>query len=286
MMPIKYPPVGNGQCIYCNVPEELSRLDEEHIIAKYLGGKGTLDEASCAACSAITSAFEGHCSTDFFESLRAERGLRGRRRKKWTHLPILEECPPEINDPPAPRKLAKFETPVPTKDYPTIFVLPIFEEPGLLLGKEPSREYQNVRLSVFQVSDRDERVKRLQESGLKGVKIYQEMRIYQFVRMLAKIAHAFAMAEYGARVFEPLLLPIILSNDPFGPYLVGGTRGPPVSADRGMHRVHTELWDRPDGCFILARIRLFGDLSPIIPIYTAVVGRLPERKLRRPLDLT
>jgi hypothetical protein len=281
-----YPSVGSGECIYCNVPAELRRLDEEHIIAKAIGGKSILPEASCGDCSAITAAFEGHCCTDFFETLRAERGLRGRRRKKWTHLPILEEFPPQINDPPAPRKLAKFETLVPAKDYPTTFVLPIFEEPGLLLGKEPSREYQNVRLSVFQVSDNDERVKRLQESGLKGVKIYQEMRIYQFVRMLAKISHAFAMAEYGARVFEPLLLPIILSNDPFGPYLVGGTPGLPVSADRGMHCVHTELWDRPEGCFILARIRLFGDWSRIIPVYTAVVGRLPERKLRRPPDLT
>src|SRR5260370_23564339 len=115
----------NGRSlIYCNVSGELCRLDEKHVIPKAIGGNITLMEASCGDCSAITSAFEGHCCADFFESLRAERSLRGRRRKKYTHLPILEEFPPEINDPPAPRKLAKFETLVPTKDYPTTFVLP------------------------------------------------------------------------------------------------------------------------------------------------------------------
>jgi hypothetical protein len=128
-----YPAIGTGQCIYCNVPDALCRLDEEHIIPKAIGGNITLLEASCGDCAAITSAFEGHCCADFFESLRAERSLRGRRRKKYTHLPILEEFPPEINDPPAPHKLAKFETLVPTKDYPTTFVLPVFEEPGFLL---------------------------------------------------------------------------------------------------------------------------------------------------------
>jgi hypothetical protein len=285
MTPTIYPPVGTGECIYCNVPAELCVLDEEHIIPKCLGGNITLLEASCTGCGAITGAFERQCAADIFESLRAERGLRGRRRKRWTHLPVLEEFPPEINDPPAPRKLAKFETPVPVRDYPTTFVLPVFEEPGLLLGKEPSREYQNVRLSLFQVSDIDARVRRLMESGLKGANLYQEMRMYQFVRMLAKIAHAFAMAEYGAQIFEPLLLPIILSNDPFGSYLVGGARGLSVIEDRWMHRVHTELCDYPQGRLILAHIRLFGDLSPTIPVYTVVVGRLPERKLRGPLGL-
>jgi hypothetical protein len=279
-----YPSVGTGQCIYCGVPEELCELTEEHIIAEAIGGKMTLPRASCGGCGAITSAFEGHCCEDMFKSLRLERNIRGKKRKgkkRPTHLPIIEEFSPQV-------ELSE-RTLVPIQDYPSHLILPIFEEPGILLRREPTIEFRNVNFLFLYVyndvsNNAEARVERLKKSGLTGVKVYEEFRFGEFVRMLAKIGHAFAMAEFGAGVFEPLLLKVIRENDLFGPYLVGGTSGrsPP---DAELHRVHTELWDLDNQALIIARIRLFADLSPLIPVYTVVVGRLLDRTLYRPPDL-
>jgi hypothetical protein len=52
-----YPPA--GLCVYCESVEQL--LSREHIIARGLGGRLVLPEASCAQCRKITSEIEFMC---------------------------------------------------------------------------------------------------------------------------------------------------------------------------------------------------------------------------------
>jgi hypothetical protein len=205
-----YPVAGTATCIYCGIPAELCELHEEHIIAFSMGGTMVLPEASCSDCGDITGAIEGHCCEYMFKSLRMERNLPTRRRKKRaTHLPIIEEFAEDIR--------ASETQLVPVKDYPSHLALPVFEPPGILLGSNPIAEFRNVRLVMLYVSrETESRVKRLRERGLRGVKAFHMFRPVTFAQMLAKIGHAFATAEYGANVFEPLLIKFMRGNDPFG----------------------------------------------------------------------
>jgi hypothetical protein len=72
-----------GICIYCGATASPpSRLSDEHIIARSLGGIAILPEASCECCAKITSQIEGYCANNIFNTLRVQRRLPTRRPKK------------------------------------------------------------------------------------------------------------------------------------------------------------------------------------------------------------
>jgi hypothetical protein len=268
----RYPPV--GRCIYCG--DQSSKLGDEHIIAFALGGKDILPKASCPVCArTINKSFETYCSQRMFQSIRLQHNYPTRNPKdRPTHLPMIETfaADPKFS----PTQL------VPVADHPGLAVLFAFEPPGILVRQPPADTYRNIQIHPRAISDTDARVKRLLSAGYKGAKTYEEFRIWPFVRLLAKIAHGYAVAEYGVDAFQHLLTHVILEEHSVAPYLVGGTPGhwPPEPV---LHRVHTEIHHVGGRSFIIARIRLFAYLVPPVPVYTVVVGELSPTSLQ-PFD--
>ena len=98
-----------------------------------------------------------------------------------------------------------------------------------------------------------------------------------FARTLAKIAHAYAIAKYGADAFEPLLPPLILGETDTAAYLVGrdGSRDPEAQP-KLLHDVCRMDARRDNGLSYLGvAIQLFAMIG--MPRYHVIVGqRLKE----------
>jgi len=93
-----------------------------------------------------------------------------------------------------------------------------------------------------------------------------------FSKMLAKIAHAHAMADARGQ-FKPLLPPYIVGNaENLTGFLVGGdpNRPPPSKTDfeSSLHRVPSITGIE----YLMVRLRFFGDLGT--PIYYVIAGEL------------
>ena len=91
-----------------------------------------------------------------------------------------------------------------------------------------------------------------------------------FSRLLAKIAHCYAVAEYGLNNFEPLLPDLILGKpSPLG-HLVGDgfLEEPPEDF---LHQIKLITMRVFEAYFLVAEIRLFANLGA--PRYRVAVGR-------------
>lgn len=92
-----------------------------------------------------------------------------------------------------------------------------------------------------------------------------------FFRMLAKIAHAFAVAEMGVGGFQPFLLPIILKEETSNSVqYIGGIPGT-EPAGAGLHELALIPDQGPSQNVVAVRIRLLALLET--PTYFVAVGR-------------
>jgi hypothetical protein len=250
-----------GQCIYCGASGPSVKLSREHILPYSLGGDAILPAASCPTCANITAKFENYCADHIFLSVRVQHNVHSRRPKR-THLSISETFAPEPQL--APKVL------VPVDDHPGILVLPSFDPPGMVTGRAPTVGTGLVMHFWRITNDHDERIQRLRDAGFKGVKMYKEIALNPFLRMLAKIAHGMAVADYGIDGFRPLLIDVILKGDPSAPYFVG------CATDKIPPSVPMKTWARTEvrsigsKKYVVAFFRLFAYLGT--PVYTVVVG--------------
>ena len=256
---IKYAAV--GQCIYCGASGSSVELRREHILAYSLGGDAILPAASCPTCADITSEFEKYCADHIFLSVRVQHNIHSRRPEP-THLPILETFAPEPHL--APKVL------VPVDDHPGVLILPSFDPPGMVSGRAPTVGSGLVMHFWRITNDYDQRIQRLHDAGIKGVKIHEQIALKPFLRMLAKIAHGMAVADYGIDGFRPLLIDVILKGDPSAPYFVGSAtdRTPPSEPMKTWAR--TEVRSIGNKKYVVAFFRLFAYLGT--PVYSVVVG--------------
>ena len=99
------------------------------------------------------------------------------------------------------------------------------------------------------------------------------INILEFSRMLAKIAHSYAIAELGIDAFQPLLLDLILGKTNTSAYLVGGDVSAPPSpeAEPVLHHVYLQNCMRDGVEYILVAIQLFSFMG--MPRYHVVVGK-------------
>jgi hypothetical protein len=92
-----------------------------------------------------------------------------------------------------------------------------------------------------------------------------------FFRMLAKIAHAFAVAEIGLASFQPFLLPIILREETENSVqYIGGIPATEPAAE-GLHDLAFALQLGPTQDIVAVRLRLLACLET--PTYFVAVGR-------------
>jgi len=256
-MPPPYSSV--GRCIYCPATryaadEPGHKLGDEHIIAAQIRGTLILPEASCKACEILTSGLETQV-TALYDPGRHHLGIKGRKtRKPKTRLPIRTE------DGSGTEKIDK-------ENHPGAIFGFQFDFPGILLGLPPGGERTGRFQMAPAVSDFPERIRGLGRpfNLLIGNKVDAEI----FRRVLAKIGHAFAVAELGLDGFTPLLLSAINGSRPDDlPWLVGSSTD---EQDRGTGPEHEISFADLDPELVVVRVRLFARLG-LSPHYV-VAGR-------------
>lgn len=195
------------RCIYCDSTDGLS---DEHIIPYGLGGRLVLPKASCSACSKITSAFEGTCLRTMFGPLRMLYDLPTRRKAdRPSTLPLKVKR--SAND-------DWTELMVDREEYPFLVLFPHLSGPTLLTGRAVNE--QGAKAGRFWIRGASESTGFMphletlcQKLGVHSVMPTAEARVEEFCLMLAKIAHAFAVAECREELVEPMLPRMILERD-------------------------------------------------------------------------
>jgi hypothetical protein len=199
---VKYPPV--GQCIYCY---ETSDLTMEHIIPKGLGGRYELYAASCRKCSDRTHAFEGRCLGRMYKNQRAHLNIRSEERGVPPIVTIQVRGPNGIE-----------KQDVPLSMDPGVLYMPWFEHAKALSGApDTGGKVKLWGLDMVPLHpDFLARVQAFKQKGLEPVLIPKDDAVvHDFMRMLAKIAHAYAVARVGIDTFVPGLASVIMPGSPF-----------------------------------------------------------------------
>lgn len=259
-----YPPV--GFCIYCGSDTyahgSSRKLGDEHIIPEGLGGRLILKEASCKSCEKITSQAELEWLRGSFYAARVHKGLGKKKRRTLQTLPlkILTNGKVVIKD-------------VPLKEYPSMVVTLLFDTPEILLGLNPVNKVLSGGVAVGTFPPFGELLKDYLAQGSVTIEPPRKSATSTHLgRMLAKIAHAYAVAELGIKGFNSVLQPIILGNDiRHLAYYVGGSReiSPPLSSHYSISLLNSR--SATSMPVYEVEIRLLSDIQGM-PTYRVIVG--------------
>jgi HNH endonuclease len=257
----KYNPV--GRCIYCSGDGKLQQLTLEHIIPESLGGMLELPEASCQACQAITSAFEGDNAGNLFRPIRRQfkmpsksRGNKRRQeRAQETFLIVIDGV----------------KRRVPVNEYPGFLMSFVFPLPTALLGISPKDEGFSGGITLGTLPQFGERLNVLRAKYGAKVTFPTKGSAESVGRLLAKIAHAYSCAEVGLDGFKPYLLDVIGDQ---AAHLLGHFVGSAASTTVGedLHEIEILPPERfGTGNLIVVRIHLFSNYQGM-PIHYVVAG--------------
>jgi hypothetical protein len=246
-----------GRCIYC--PYSGPDLSTEHIIPKGLLPRGVepwlLYKASCAACRAVTSAFERVLLQGLLSPIRAALDLSSYRRKQRpTRFPIR-----------IIRNGAEVEIMVPAKEYPALLMLPIFLPPAHLDGRQYQSGADVARLHGVRCTSIDPDHVATQYGGT--LRVRGTFDLAAFSRLLLKVAYGFVVGYVGLQAIENVyaLDTIMGRNRDFSRWL--GNDGALILGQDSFHSAACNILAPRD---IVVRLRLFGAPAPE---YVAIIGR-------------
>jgi hypothetical protein len=154
--------------------------------------------------------------------------------------------------------------------------LPKFAMPDLLSGRQPDGNFHMTIIRWQRASLAwDEFIK---AHGAKEGAVDFTVKPQQFSRVLAKIAHAYAVARLGVDGFEPFLIDLIHQRNVVrAPEFVGSEPETPPPASGVVH----ELGLVENQNFVVVRIRLFASSSIQgahgFPVYLVVAGKPTKR---------
>ena len=116
--------------------------------------------------------------------------------------------------------------------------------------------------------------RRFQEQNAVGI----HLDGYSWVRMLAKIAHGYAVAELGLKGFLPALPDLILGRNPrLSGYLIGRCPVPPAIPDNPpLLMIEMRCASIGKRRFVAVNMRLFADLGGETPVYTVIAGSFTD----------
>lgn|SRR5215213_8754930 len=293
-----------GECIYCGArrySSERVKLGREHVVPRGLGGQWTVLEASCKKCEGIiNNEAENICqSRIMLGPLRYRLGLKP---SGLTHLPINISYDGYYS----------YETQIPIEKAPILLFLPVLAEPGLLrtifhfssahlrvvsrTGPQPERnpfiiptEPEDPDMpAVFIRAEHDKVLALAAETGAQTVSPFGvTVRAEPLLRMVAKIAHSFAVYQMGGVLFKPFLQNLILgekSSRPISHY-VGGDPAvdmhyPLIENERHSLELVFGLPEIYKDRLLLVNIHLFRDIG--FPSFRAVVGRYRKEHTPKP----
>ena len=252
-----------GRCIYCGAQgSREDQLSKEHIVPYGLAGNWMiLPQASCGRCRTITGEVERFCQREMFGSVRIRMKLPTRHpENRHSTLPLEL-----IRTDGRHERIA-----VPSEDALVMILGFRFPAPGLLRGVPSAENFDGELLAkpLVEVGQGETWRKHLAPEG-------QRVRVgtigmLTFARMLAKIAHSYAVALLGLDSFRPYLRDLILGRSTTGPYLVSGDPRPLEMQTNTLHRVYREDCIRGGVNYVLVAIQLFAFMG--MPRYHVVVG--------------
>jgi hypothetical protein len=263
--PRKTYPVVN-RCIYCGSSKAWSK---EHIIPEGLGGMWVLPQSSCQICASKTSLFERTCQRTMLGPLRMYYDLPSKRKKERPKkLPLKVKLTPDAD---------WTFIDVDREIYPFLIVFPSLPLPDELSGQTTVGEL-GAAAKTFWIrgaSFRDGLLRHLEtlaaELHVAAIMPTAEGRVPEFFQMIAKIAHAFSVAELGIDSFSPFLTHIICDGDTSNSLQwIGGYQHtePPGAA---LHELsfYADAATCPE--VVAVRVRLLAPLET--PTYLVAVGR-------------
>jgi hypothetical protein len=266
--PRVYPPDPSGKCIYCGAPSPEEERSREHIIPFGLGGGLILLRASCAKCSLTTAAIETICLREMFLAYRTHFQLPSYRKKmRPTRLPITLNF--------GTHREKRY---IPVGDHPNVLAKPRLPNAGITIGLPCGPPLRVIEYMLF--GDQGDIVSKMRRLGIRAAVVEGYFRLDIFAQMLAKIAHAFAVAELGFNGFEHFLPDLILGrNQSLAGYLVGQVIGTlPMPADPPTGQVAWGLTKNGADWHVFVTIRLFAPHGA--PAYSVIVGKfLPTEDL-------
>jgi hypothetical protein len=248
-----------GRCIYCGSTENLT---DEHVLPLALGGTDMLRDGSCLTCNAVTAEVESRVLNVCWKGLRWVTGMPTRHKKRQPTT-----MPAEVR-----RGGEWLEVDLPITEYTGTAGFPVFSEPAVLHTGQPD---DLVVRSIFTVTGvaggEDPSVSPATRARAKSYRVPVLYEPKAIARMVAKIAHGYAVDFFGLDAFVPYLTTAILGQtDDIGRWV--GTPGGSLfgePADRG-HRIRVGTYEDTVG--IIAGVHLFADAGT--PEYLAVVGEL------------
>ncbi|RHW22366.1 HNH endonuclease [Pseudomonas jilinensis] len=254
----RYQPV--RRCIYCG--QQGDALTTEHIVPRGLHGNLLLPEASCKACEKITSSFEHRVLRGFMEQGRRAMGISSRHKqhKKSATLPVTFIGADD----------STWTKDLPVADGLHVLHLPVFIRPLCLGGI--SRDGNPESLEVRPVSETIhigffEKI--ILENGAVGVTFAHRIDLWPFARLLAKIAHAYYIAEKGwFAPEESPVLPLIMGRSRLAKQWLGCLDGAHeqlrLPGSKALHLLDiVELTDGDGTICTIVRIKLLStDAGP------------------------
>lgn len=249
-----YPPL--NRCLYCPATENLSK---EHIIPLGFGGELIVSKASCDMHRMATSKVEDFILRRYLCALRSHLCLPSRNPQHR----------PDGYDLTLRRAGRSWTQKVMLADHPGLVRFMMFvDPPGKVAGRSRVQKTWSVRFVNAEIfPDIAVRLARLGADSFEDKVTINGMAL---ARLIAKIGHAFAVAELGFDAFEELYVShLVTAEAPDWNHWVGGH-------DRGRDVAATELHE-------LRFIRRGNDLSVIVHLlvpycprycYEVIVGRL------------
>jgi hypothetical protein len=253
-----------GRCIYCGATRDLK---DEHIVPLSLGGTAVIEKASCSNCEKITSYLDGYLARDIFNEYRSHVGIRSRRPKQRPKSLFASFLKPDGSE-----IVEKFSP----KDQPYVLLMPIWNVPGIALGKSPTADFDVTQGHLYIFTSEDVQ-KRITAEELK-LGVWPYVNYATFARAIARISFCQAVAQLGLDGFNHLDLPgLILGTYPNIPHYVGVTRDipPPPDERRITHKVELQMYNVANCRYWLVSLRLFahsGYKENGMPIYRTIVG--------------
>ncbi|QXE07165.1 HNH endonuclease [Paraburkholderia sprentiae WSM5005] len=259
-----YAPV--GRCIYCGSTEwsaqQPRKLGDEHIIPEGLGGGLVLPEASCQTCEAVTSAVELEWLRGAYHTARVQKELGKKKKRPPRFLPLQVH-----------RDGKTVWESISLEKYPAMIVTLLFDEPEILSGCIPVDKVLSGGVAVGTLPTFGQLLKPyLDQGAVTFVPPRSSATSVHLGRMLAKIAHSYAVAELGITGFTSFLIDIILGTDTRHlSHYVGGTRDVPPLSDKGYEIKLTTVESVGLLPYLVVKIRLLSDVNGM-PEYWVVVG--------------
>lgn len=254
-----------GACIYCGATG--GRLTDEHVVPKGLGGTLVLPQASCDDCARLTSQFEMRVLRGFLDRGRQAMGIKGRKSHKRQAADTITQTFIQADE-------STFDHDVPWNEGVKLMHLPVFVLPAFL---DPRRE-MDPTVSKLEVMALDTlhfgvgQGELVREYQARGMRFEDQMDLWAFVKMLAKIAHSYHVAVDGLFPLEQSpLVPIILGQRSDALNWIGTMLTDTLpSAGQALHQLHhapLESEDRSQAWAV--RIKLFApDPTPTYALAT------------------